>query len=285
MRYEVGHELDYRYSSPVFLEPHTLYLRPRQDAAQRLHDYSIEILPRPAAVSDMIDAHGNACARIWFEGLTDRLSIVVRSDVEVRRPDPFDYLPDPARTRLPVAYDPCLEGILQAYLTAGGPVPAAVRDYAATVVSRTGPAAPDYVPELCRTISGSFEVLHRAVGAAWPSDRTLASGQGACRDLAMLMIDCCRAYGLAARFVSGYFEGDVDQPDKDLHGWVEVYIEGGGWRGFDPTHGLAVAEQHIVLASALPASVVAPVSGAYRGSAVSSLKAQVNILRERSPRI
>nr|WP_245817704.1 transglutaminase family protein [Hydrococcus rivularis] len=71
-----------------------------------------------------------------------------------------------------------------------------------------------------------------------------------------------RAIGLAARFVSGYQEGDLDKEERDLHAWVEVYLPGAGWRGYDPTHGLAVGDRHIALvASALPA-YASPIVGA-----------------------
>jgi hypothetical protein len=34
--------------------------------------------------------------------------------------------------------------------------------------------------------------------------------------------------------------------------WAEVYVDGGGWRGFDPTTGLAVGDNHIAVARAHP---------------------------------
>ena len=36
MRISVDHTTVYRYSAPVFLEPHIVRLRPREDALQRL---------------------------------------------------------------------------------------------------------------------------------------------------------------------------------------------------------------------------------------------------------
>ena len=67
--------------------------------------------------------------------------------------------------------------------------------------------------------------------------------------------------GLAARFVSGYEVGDPETPQWELHAWAEVYLPGAGWRGYDPTHGLAVGDRHIALvASAIPA-YCAPVLG------------------------
>jgi transglutaminase-like putative cysteine protease len=102
----------------------------------------------------------------------------------------------------------------------------------------------------------------RHKGDAWAPAITWNRKEGSCRDLAVLFMDVCRAVGIATRFVSGYQEGDPDTEDYHLHGWVEAYIPGGGWRGYDPTHGLAVADRHISLvASAFPRYTI-PVSGA-----------------------
>ena len=71
-----------------------------------------------------------------------------------------------------------------------------------------------------------------------------------------------------------------ESADHDLHAWAEVYIPGGGWRGFDPSVGLAVADGHIALASAALPELAAPVSGTYRGSArVASFEAKVELRR------
>jgi transglutaminase-like putative cysteine protease len=75
-------------------------------------------------------------------------------------------------------------------------------------------------------------------------------------------MEVCRAVGLAARFVSGYQEGDPEARERDLHAWAEVYLPGAGWRGYDPTHGLAVSDRHISLVAAAVPSYAAPVSGA-----------------------
>ena len=68
--------------------------------------------------------------------------------------------------------------------------------------------------------------------------------------------------GLASRFVSGY----LHMPDNELwnastHAWAEVYLPGPGWKGFDPTSGLIIGNQHIPVAVARHPEAVPPVAG------------------------
>lgn len=266
MRFKILHEIEYRYSSPVSLEPHAFYLKPRENRGQKLLSFDFSIDPAPRLRSDVVDFLGNDSIRAWFEGKTSSLSIRAESAVELDRPNPFDYLVDPLFAQLPVRY-------------ASSAVPKSVSDFSAAVAAQTGSSILLFLPELCRSIASSFEKLHRAEGEPWPSAKVLADKQGACRDLTVLFMDCCRAQGLATRFTSGYFEGNPDTPENELHAWAEVYVEGGGWRGFDPTAGLAVAESHVAIASSSVPAQVSPVIGAFRGEAQSSLKTRVQIQR------
>ena len=94
-------------------------------------------------------------------------------------------------------------------------------------------------------------------------------------------MEVCRAVGIAARFVSGYQEGDREQQSR-LHAWVEVYLPGAGWRGYDPTLGLVISDRHIPLAaSAIPkyaAAVEGTVTPVETGAKITSnLQAQISI--------
>jgi transglutaminase-like putative cysteine protease len=119
----------------------------------------------------------------------------------------------------------------------------------------------------------------RPEGAPLAPAETLRLGRGACRDLAVLFCAAARAVGMPARFVSGYHEGDPDLRTKELHAWTEVFLPGTGWRGFDPSTGLACGDRHIVLACSPDPAGAAPLSGRF-GSATadSTLKAEVLFL-------
>ena len=97
-----------------------------------------------------------------------------------------------------------------------------------------------------------------------PSVVTLERSGGACRDYAVLLMECCRTLGLAARFVSGYMFAPSDQDERTagaMHAWAEVYLPGAGWCGLDPTHGVWCDEHFIPNAHAAQAESVNPIQG------------------------
>ncbi|MDR2844096.1 MAG: transglutaminase family protein [Candidatus Symbiothrix sp.] len=62
------------------------------------------------------------------------------------------------------------------------------------------------------------------------ASEALKLGRGVCQDFAHLMIALCRSAGIAARYVTGFMEGE-----GYTHAWVEYY-ENGYWKAIDPTH-------------------------------------------------
>jgi transglutaminase-like putative cysteine protease len=99
---------------------------------------------------------------------------------------------------------------------------------------------------------------------------TLQRRQGSCRDLAILFIDACRTVGIAARFVSGYRRYGRDPAKRYMHAWPEVFLPGGGWRGYDPTQNIRVSDLHVAVAASHEPSGAAPIEGAYFGGSVPS---------------
>jgi transglutaminase-like putative cysteine protease len=49
-----------------------------------------------------------------------------------------------------------------------------------------------------------------------------------------------------------------------------VFLPGLGWRGFDPTHGIAVTDGHVALCAAPDQADTMPVDGGFYGDGVTS---------------
>ena len=118
--------------------------------------------------------------------------------------------------------------------------------FAADVAAEVNQQVVPFLGRLAERLSSTWTVTNREHGGPWSALDTLTRRTGACRDLVVLFMDSCRSVGLAARFVSGYQQQSVDIA-HDLHAWAEVYLPWAGWRAYDPTQGLAVADQHIAL--------------------------------------
>lgn len=270
VNFRIRHETEYRFSRPAFLEPHTVRLSPRSDGATTVENSSVLVDPPPATHSRHLDAEGNVVDQLHFSGLHQRLLITTESRVTTTRSNPFDYVPLERATSLPVTYTPAERTVLAPYLEA--PRDSSVDTFATAFADSL--ARPVNVPQLLTGLNEKLSSEHRTVvrpdGAPFPPEISLETTELSCRDFAVLFVAVCQALGIAARFVSGYQAGDPDQANRDLHAWSEVYLPGGGWRGYDPTLGLAVADEHVAVAAAAYSADAAPVTGSFRGTGVSA---------------
>lgn len=277
MHYRITHTTDYRYDRAVALAPHVVRLRPRSDGSQVLRSFHLAINPMPQGQSQVLDLDGNAVVKFWFDPQkrTEGLKLVATSEVETLRTNPFDYLLEPWALTLPIAYPDWLRSQLLPYLYGQG----ATLPYGLTLAAE--PVAVQLAQTLLQEVDGKTDIFLTALaqripeacsyqvrqrGAPYPPGVTWQKKQGSCRDFVVLFMEVCRAVGLAARFVSGYQELDSPDDEQHLHAWAEVYLPGGGWRGYDPTQGTMVTDRYVaVAASALP-NGAAPVTGAIRGA-------------------
>ncbi|MCA9434442.1 MAG: transglutaminase family protein [Candidatus Omnitrophica bacterium] len=272
MQFRIDHKTTYSYTAPVFLEPFAVRLRPKTDINQRLLEFELEIDPIPTGRTEVNDLDGNVTALLWFSDLHDHLRIRSRSVVETCLDNPFNFLiADPDCQSIPVSYSKQARESLRAYRE---PLNASSEPVRKLLDEVSGSSSSNetitFLSQLCRVIHSRVTPVLRHEGAPYSPEESLEKGTGACRDLAVLFIEACRHVGLASRFVSGYHEVSSELPAEHLHAWAEVYLPGGGWRGFDPTNGFAVADRHVAVATGASPEHAAPTSGSFRGTGVES---------------
>lgn len=268
MQFTIRHNTHYRYSHPVQLGPQQLRFYPRDDGAQRVIDFQLNVSPAPAGHNEQLDLEGNRVTQVWFENQTDRLDIEVSMQVETLRHNAFDFILTPEAAVLPINHTEDFIST-RGYLEPIEP-DNTVTAFAAKLSQTVNNNTLGFLNALNRQLFTDFIHIHRDTGVPQSPAHTLQSRHGACRDLAVLFIDCCRAEGIAARFASGYQKGDLQSERRHLHAWPEVYLPGAGWRGFDPTHGMAIADTHVTIAAAAHSSDTMPVSGSFTGDGVTS---------------
>ncbi len=274
MRIAATHCSIYRYSQPVTLEPHLIRLRPRDCAVQRVLSHELSITPAPAGRSAFSDQDGNTVVQAWFTGQVQELAVESSFVVETLRANPYDFLlPSVQELTLPLRLPDNLRQALAPYLAGG----CEVREFAGKVAEAAGGQLMPFLDGLTASLMEGFQYVLRDDGPARPAGKTLAAREGSCRDLAVLFSEACRAMGIAARFVSGYEIAAALGEHAYMHAWAEVYVPNGGWRGYDPSRGLAVSTEHVAVAAAADPVLAAPISGTYRGSAKSSMTFQIQM--------
>jgi transglutaminase-like putative cysteine protease len=266
--FNIQHRTRYNYSQPVRLSPQQLRFYPRSDGSQRVVAHRLNISPAPQGQNEHLDLEGNRVTQVWFEGETQHFEIEVDMQVETLRKNAFDFMLAPEAMLLPIGHEQ--DAICaRAYLDRSR-ADDAVTAFAAELSLGVNRDTLRFLDRLNRQLYDEFTQIHRHSGAPQTPGFTLQSRRGACRDLAVLFVDCCRAEGIAARFASGYQKGNLQRDRRDLHAWPEVYLPGAGWRGFDPTHGYVVADTHVTIAAAAHARDTLPVSGIFVGGGVKS---------------
>lgn len=277
MNLKVHHSLLYTYNFPVVLDQHTLYIYPRPYPNQRVLEYSLFIDPKPSQIVRNVDAEGNAQQVAYFySGPVTGLTVDAVMTLSSEPVNVFDFVLFPFSTqKFPFLYDNQIYKYLIPYLSRND-VTNYVEQFARKIAAEVNWETVPFLVQMSQYISENFIYQNREFGMAYPPDDTLRDRMGSCRDYSRLFISACRSLGIAARFVSGYLYGNPLQA-HELHAWVEVYLPGAGWRGFDPTEGKAIINNHISLGASADFDQLAPVMGSFRGYANASLITQVDI--------
>ncbi|HEY1998903.1 transglutaminase family protein [Paraburkholderia sp.] len=252
----IRHDTSYRYEATVHYSIQQLRLTPASGAAQSVRRWSIDA---PGKLDATFDAYGNVLHTLVLNKPHSEIRVHVSGEVDTI-PLVDGLLPDTAGA-VPLEHFTCATRLTEA--------DAAVRELAESVPMLGSPGGlivlAEQIVQRVQYRPGSTEVTSTAAEA-------LALGKGVCQDHAHLMLACCRARGLPARYVSGYIEpGDV--PHGASHAWVDVWLSGVGWTSVDVTHASFASEIYCRLAAARDYEAAAPV----RGRRIGGLEEKLNV--------
>lgn len=278
MTLEIEHQLSYSYSDYVGLNPHYFYLSPKASPYQKVLNHDLSILPKPDLLVKNIDQESNIQHICFINQLLKTFEVKSTFTIKTEDFNALNFVFFPFETaKIPFKY-PTKLGNYAGFILENQIHDAEVKEYGIEMAEKTKFDTVDFLMELTTHIHHNFRYISRERGDALNGIETLKSQSGSCRDFAVFMMEVCASVGLLARFVSGYLYGS-ELHQHELHAWVEVFLPGGGWRGFDPTEGRVVDKNYIALASSFESDGLNPIRGTFRSTnfVESILKTEVTI--------
>ena len=313
MKYRITHTTEYHYSQAVGLCQNEARLQPRNFWRQHCDSSRLDITPSPSDFRERLDFFGNRVAYFAIQQPHTQLSLTVTSDVTLfpkqQQLGLFDQMSwEQVRGLLQQAIPPmqaqaqsqqgqsqsqvqhqdhapdffdAQQYLLDSPMVATSPE---LADYARSSFLPNRPLL-EVVHDLMTRIYKDFTYDPNFTTIATPLSDVLHFRRGVCQDFAHLAIACLRAYGIAARYVSGYVE-TLAEPGKQRlvgadasHAWFSVYSPRIGWLDFDPTNNTVPLDQHITLAWGRDYADVTPLKGIAFGGGQHTLSVSVDVLR------
>ncbi|MFI5015726.1 MAG: transglutaminase N-terminal domain-containing protein [Hyphomicrobiales bacterium] len=289
MIYDVRHVTTYTYAARVAFARCALRLLPRDERHQRVLASRLDIAPEPQTSLERRDFFGNRVVDVVLETAHRELRVEARSRVEVTRGEPS--LP-----RSSLAWEEVNQASFAShgldpdspahYLYASRlvPLPDAVTAYASESFE-AGAAIIDCATDLMHRIRADFLYDPKATAISTPLLEAFENRGGVCQDFAHIMLAGLRGLGLPGAYVSGYIRtvpaaGKPRLEGADAsHAWVSLWCgPEAGWIGFDPTNGMEVANEHVVLAIGRDYDDISPIHGILLGPGEQEIDVAVDVI-------
>ena len=279
LKLAIIHITRYDFVEDVFIEPHFLRFVPRVNPLTELRKSVMDVMPLPCGLVMQRDVENNNSHFCWFKGMHSSLNIISKSILEIQEYNPYDFLIFPGEyAKIPFQYEQRLRILLTAALIPST-LSASLIAYGEDILNKTDFNTTAFLSELTSRIHQDFQLAIRIEGIPVDPDQTFIQKTGSCRDLAWMQIKLLRHFGIAARFVSGYFYLDSENSDHDLHGWLDVYLPGAGWIGYDPSNGIMTGSSHIAVSSSAFFEQTMPVTGTFRGDASGTMSTFLEVMK------
>ena len=265
MRLKIDHTTQYRFTTPVIYGLQQLRKTPKSSGNQSVVQWETRIDGgRKEVVFE--DHHHNTTELISFDPDTIELSVTSEGEVEIE--DNVGILG--------AHHGPAPLWLYQ-MPTARTQVGAGTRVLVRDIASAPG------IPELHALSARICETVTFTLGASepsWSAEDAISAGKGVCQDHTHIFIACARAMGLPARYVSGYLMLNESTVQEAMHAWVEAYVDGLGWVGFDVSNGISPDTRYVRVATGLDYSDAAPISGTRIGGSGEVLDVRINVVQQ-----
>lgn len=282
--YELEHTTRYEYAAPIEHSTHLFRLQPTEDAIQSVVHSTLTI-SSPAEEILFEDVFGNQSVYCTIDQPYEHLSVIARSRVKIFAAPPDDHGLSRRRTSIPLVWMPWQRQMMTPYLLPQElpePQLRELTEYAMSFVERNDYHLIRTINDINLSIYRDYQYVPGSTSLNTTPFEVYSTRKGVCQDFANLFICLARLLSIPARYRMGYIYTGANYENKiqsdASHAWAEVYLPYVGWRGFDPTNGCAVTQDHIRVACGRNYIDATPTSGTiYKGGGDEKLTIDVKM--------
>ena len=251
----VRHKTTYKYEKTIKHSTHIFRLAPVEDDIQEVVNSTITFSKGGSPVF-YEDSFGNKAAHLTIEEPYNEFSVTLEATVKIYAQPPDDFSSSLRQANIPLLWMPWQRQMMLPYLLPSE-LPesqlAELSEFAMSFVERNDYDLMKTINDINNTIFKDFSYVSGSTSNNTTAFEVYTSRQGVCQDFANLFICLTRILSIPARYRTGYIYTGGNYENKiqsdASHAWVEVYLPYVGWRGFDPTNGCLVNQDHIRIAS------------------------------------
>jgi transglutaminase-like putative cysteine protease len=282
--YSIRHATQYTYALPVEHSTHLLRLQPNDDHIQEVVRSTLKLSSNAEQIQ-YEDVFGNQAIHCTINEPYTKLSVEAESIVKVYAAPPDDHSLSRRQNSIPLVWMPWQRQMMGPYVLPIELPESQLReltDYAMSFVERNRHHLLHTLEDINTSIYRDYAYRPGTTALSTTPFEVYTSRQGVCQDFANLFICLARLLSIPARYRMGYIYTGANYANKiqsdASHAWVEVYLPYVGWRGFDPTNGCSVAQDHVRVACGRDYGDATPTSGTiYRGGGGEFLSVDVKV--------
>jgi transglutaminase-like putative cysteine protease len=279
IRLKVLHRTGFTYAGSAVTSYNEARMTPQTTVEQELRHTRLDVQPTPWSYT-YTDYWGTQVTAFEVHERHEKLVVTSTSTVDVDRATRTGGGLDWAEVHSPKVRGEFVETLqLSPRVDPGDDLLGRVRPMAADASG-----AGEYARGVVALIHDEVEYVTGSTHVESLAAQAWQARSGVCQDMAHLTVGCLRDAGVPARYVSGYLM-PAENPaigvavSGESHAWVEWWD--GEWVGFDPTNGIGVNNNHVVVAHGRDYADVAPLTGIFTGGSALNMFVEVEITRLR----